>query len=40
MKYLGGGNFKKSIVKNVISLFVGTGIGLYFGQYFPDLYYR
>ena len=30
---------KTKIVKNVASLVVGGILGLYFGQYFPDMYY-
>jgi len=34
------GKAKPSILRNVLSLIVGGTIGLYFGQYFPDLYWK
>jgi hypothetical protein len=34
------GKGKSSIVRNLLSLVVGGAVGLYFGQYFPDLYYK
>lgn len=34
------GKAKPSILRNVLSLIAGGAIGLYFGQYFPDLYYN
>jgi uncharacterized membrane protein YgaE (UPF0421/DUF939 family) len=32
------GKAKTSKLQKVVTLFVGVGIGLFFGQYFPDLY--
>lgn len=34
------GKAKPSVLRNVLSLMVGGTIGLYFGQYFPDLYWK
>ena len=34
------GKTKSSTLRNILSLIVGGGIGLYFGQYFPDLYWN
>jgi len=34
------GKAKSSTMRNVLSLLVGGAIGLYFGQYFPDLYWN
>ncbi len=34
------GKGKSSILRNVLSLAVGGAVGLYFGQYFPDLYWQ
>jgi hypothetical protein len=33
------GKAKSSTIKNILSLLAGGAIGLYFGQYFPDLYW-
>lgn len=34
------GKAKSPIIRNILSLIVGGAVGLYFGQYFPDLYYK
>lgn len=34
------GKTKPSMLRNVLALAVGGTIGLYFGQYFPDLYWN
>ncbi len=34
------GKGKPSMMRNVLSLLAGGAIGLYFGQYFPDLYWK
>ncbi len=33
------GKGKSSMLRNVLSLVTGGAIGLYFGQFFPDLYW-
>ena len=38
MKKLGG-NIKSSKMRNILSIVIGGVVGLYFGQYFPDLYF-
>ncbi len=32
------GKAKPSILRNLVSLMIGGSVGVYFGQYFPDLY--
>ena len=40
-KYLtGGSKATTSKWRNVFSVLSGVFVGLYFGQYFPDLYYH
>lgn len=34
------GKTKSSMLRNMLALLVGGTIGLYFGQYFPDLYWN
>jgi len=34
------GKTKSSVLRNALSLVAGLGIGLYFGQYFPDFYWK